>query len=443
MHLDSLSFIALFSYFIGSLPLSLLFSDQRRGKGLIRTLVINLLQGMLVVALAFLLIGTGMAMAIAGFFLFIGQRFSFWHGFSAEGSLVFMASGFWLLLSPSPLLMAMALALGLSLLFSFLFRKAVALSIIAVSLSFPFLVWWETGYDLFLLLAALSSLFLIYDVSPLLLKKGMTIRQLVLSGELPPGRKKRFLRRIRFILIALLLLSSLFFIGNRYLFRGFGLQVDFIRHGNPELKYIALTFDDGPDPEYTPAILDILAEYQIPATFFLVGDHVQQHPELARRLVEEGHEIGNHTQHHRNLYRLPAELIVEEVVRAEESIREAVGQEVNLFRPPRGLYDDNLLEILQERGYTLVLWSLSSQDWMEISPRSIQQRILRNIKGGDILLFHDSGSIIARHGGNRYNTIQALPGLLEELTERGYSLVTITELMIIDQLSRKRGEGEQ
>jgi peptidoglycan-N-acetylglucosamine deacetylase len=213
-----------------------------------------------------------------------------------------------------------------------------------------------------------------------------------------------------------------------------------IRRGNPELPYVAITFDDGPDPVYTPAILDILAEHQVRATFFLVGRHVELYPEIARRIVDEGHDIGNHTYTHRSLVPLPPERVYEEIVLTEQIIEDVTGRRPYLFRPPRGIYSQAVREIAVQRQYTLCLWSVSSQDWQEISTREVTSRILNHVCGGDILLFHDSGNLLSAQGGYRHQTVRALPAILDGLTEKGLTPVSMHELIAIKGLTHAEPE---
>ncbi|KKM09298.1 hypothetical protein SY88_19860 [Clostridiales bacterium PH28_bin88] len=240
---------------------------------------------------------------------------------------------------------------------------------------------------------------------------------------------------VRALFVCLVLAIVTLTLFNRYVYRGFGMQVDVLRRGTPDFKVVALTFDDGPDIRYTPQILDILKKYDAKATFFLVGKHVEEHPQIARRIVQEGHEVGNHTYSHYNMLKASPARQVEELTRAEAVIKNATGERTSLFRPPRGLYDANLQGPLHDRGYSLVLWSVTSGDWLEISSRDIVNNILKRAGPGDVLLFHDSGNLISGGGGNRLNTVQALPHLLEELKREGYTFVTMTQLMIISGLT--------
>jgi peptidoglycan/xylan/chitin deacetylase (PgdA/CDA1 family) len=251
-------------------------------------------------------------------------------------------------------------------------------------------------------------------------------------GVLSP-KLSRLIRRTAYVL-AIFLLVFIFFL-NRYVYRGFGMQVELFRKGPPEAKVVALTFDDGPDPRFTPAILKILEEQEVKATFFMVGKHAEKYPNLAFEVAAAGHEIGNHTYSHVNMLQAPLNRMITEIGNGEEAILNATGQRPYLFRPPRGLYDTKLIEETKERGYTVVLWSLSSNDWLEMRPSDITRTILKKVTPGDIVLFHDSGNLIRAEGGDRLPTVRSLENIIVELKKRGYDFVTVTELLILSGLS--------
>lgn len=260
-----------------------------------------------------------------------------------------------------------------------------------------------------------------------------------LIGYRPLTRRRLFrvrLRRAVRIGVYLTLIGSLLLLAyaNRYVYRGFGPPRDILRHGPSTFPVIALTFDDGPDAHYTPLVLDVLREKDVRATFFCVGRHVEENPELARRIVEEGHEIGNHSQSHRNMWRMPTDAVQTEIDLGEAAILAATGRVPVGFRPPRGLYNQAVLDWLAVKKQPLILWSLSSQDWAEMSSRTIVNRVVGNVGNGDILLFHDSGDLFGDVGGDRAGTIQALPVIIDELKQRGFLFVTITEMMILTGL---------
>ncbi len=191
-------------------------------------------------------------------------------------------------------------------------------------------------------------------------------------------------------------------------------------------KVLALTFDDGPDPVETPLILDILKQYGAKATFFAIGSKVRQHPEIAKREIEEGHEIANHTYNHRFLSSaaFTPEQIREEISRTQQSIFLATGQKANLFRPPGGMFNDRVLEEAKRERLQTVLWSWhqDTRDWARPGVGHIVRKVLRNARGGDIVLLHDyvSGSS---------QTAAALAIILPELHKQGYRFVTVSELM--------------
>ena len=194
-------------------------------------------------------------------------------------------------------------------------------------------------------------------------------------------------------------------------------------------KRIALTFDDGPSPQWTPRILDALKEAGVKATFFMVGHHVREYPQIARRVVEEGHTIGNHGYAHSVMfYYTPAE-IEEEIKYTEMVIKEATGVTTKYFRPPKAWLRKSIKNKVEDMGYKTVLWSLNSKDWVQFDHRLIVKILKRMVKSGDILLFHDSGNVFSREGGNRRQTVAAIPLLARVLVDKGFTFVTIDELL--------------
>ena len=194
-------------------------------------------------------------------------------------------------------------------------------------------------------------------------------------------------------------------------------------------KIVALTFDDGPSPVWTPKILEELKKADVKATFFMVGHHVQKYPDIARRVAREGHGIGNHGYAHSViLYYTPAE-IEEEIKYTEHVIREVTGETTTMFRPPKAWLRDSTKEKIRSMGYAVVLWSLNSKDWAGFPHRYIVRYLAARARGGDILLFHDSGNIFAREGGDRGQTVQAVALLIKTLKGKGFSFVTLEELM--------------
>ena len=198
---------------------------------------------------------------------------------------------------------------------------------------------------------------------------------------------------------------------------------------------IALTFDDGPDPANTPAILDILKRENVPATFFVIGKNGQEHPDLLRRIVNEGHEVGNHTFTHPNLGEIPARLTVLELNATQRLIESVTGRSTVLFRPP--YFGDAEADkpgevepaiVAQKLGYVLVGLRIDPSDWQpgttadQIVQRTISRAQATNPETrGQVVLLHDSG-------GDRRATVEALPRLIHELRDRGFKFVLVSDL---------------
>jgi len=194
-------------------------------------------------------------------------------------------------------------------------------------------------------------------------------------------------------------------------------------------KRIALTFDDGPSPEWTPKILDVLKKYKVKATFFMIGHHVQKYPQIAKRVVAEGHEVGNHGfAHSVVLYYKPAE-IEEEIKYTEYVIKEITGYTTKIFRPPKAWLSKTIKDKIKSMGYDVVLWSLNSKDWVMFNFKYIVKYIVSRVKNGDIVLFHDSGNVMSTEGGDRTQTVKSVGLLIKTLTEKGYEFVTTEELI--------------
>ncbi|UYZ15267.1 polysaccharide deacetylase family protein [Brevibacillus sp. WF146] len=191
-------------------------------------------------------------------------------------------------------------------------------------------------------------------------------------------------------------------------------------------KVIALTFDDGPDPVYTPQILDLLRRYHAKATFFVVGQRVMNHPEITRRIVAEGHEVGNHTFNHANLMRLRPEQIRHQIEKTSGLIHAATGKHSELFRPPGGYYNETIVHCVRKTGHLTVMWSWhqDTRDWSNPGTDKIVNKVLNNARGGDIVIMHD-------YGGNRSQTVTAVARILPELAKRGYRFVNVSQLVSI------------
>jgi peptidoglycan/xylan/chitin deacetylase (PgdA/CDA1 family) len=196
------------------------------------------------------------------------------------------------------------------------------------------------------------------------------------------------------------------------------LNGDLLVHGNPTLKEVALTFDDGPYGETTEEILSILAEEGVQATFFVVGRHVEQRPELVRKIMASGHEVGNHTYSHPRLTEITSEQAREELVKCEQAVFDATGAHMNLMRPPGMKFDDGLLRLNQELGYTTIHWNAVAGDYVPVEPETIVKRILWQAQPGSVILLHDTPF-----------TAAALRLLVQRLKQDGYRFVTVTQML--------------
>jgi peptidoglycan/xylan/chitin deacetylase (PgdA/CDA1 family) len=185
---------------------------------------------------------------------------------------------------------------------------------------------------------------------------------------------------------------------------------------------IALSFDDGPHPRLTPVILEILEEYGIKATFFMVGENVGYYPAAARAVVEAGHEIGNHTFSHRKFGRMDRTDMEREIVSCEEAIAALTERPVRFIRPPEGEMSETVRRVAGELRYRVILWDVDTRDWAHTPPDEISRHILDTVQAGDIILMHD-------FIGYDSPTPEALRRVIPALLERGYRFVTVGELV--------------
>jgi peptidoglycan/xylan/chitin deacetylase (PgdA/CDA1 family) len=187
---------------------------------------------------------------------------------------------------------------------------------------------------------------------------------------------------------------------------------------------VALTFDDGPHPQGTPAVLDTLRENGATATFFLAGEQVAKRPSLAAEIVAAGHRVELHCHRHRNLLRLGVSQFLEDAERARAVIEEASGQAIADYRPPYGIFSAATLRAVHRRGWRPVLWSRWGRDWTRrATAESITRRSSAGIRAGDIVLLHDADYYSAR--GSWVRTAAALPLILAELESRGLKAVSL------------------
>jgi peptidoglycan/xylan/chitin deacetylase (PgdA/CDA1 family) len=187
----------------------------------------------------------------------------------------------------------------------------------------------------------------------------------------------------------------------------------------------ALTFDDGPSPRTTPRVLDLLAEHDARATFFVLGRHVRRHPEIVRRAASEGHEIGLHGEGHLPLPLLPRRVVERHLASASHLVAEITGRAPRVYRPPFGILTPALARILRELGYLPVLGDVYPEDPRRPGVERIVRRVLPRLTGGSILILHDASAL---GDFDRGQTIAAVDAILGEATRRGLAATTVGEL---------------
>jgi len=203
------------------------------------------------------------------------------------------------------------------------------------------------------------------------------------------------------------------YIGVPYLLTQLG-NVGLVRRGRGANFKVAVTFDDGPDPRTTPRVLDALREAGVHATFFMLASEARAHPELARRVAEEGHEIAVHGDRHRHAWTRPPWEIGRDLRLAADTVRRVTGADVRYFRPPHGAYTLATLLALRGSGLTGAHWTVESHDWHpDHTPQDVTERVLQHLSPGGVIVLHDAGP-----GGAR--TAEALPDLLRALEAHGY-----------------------
>jgi len=197
-----------------------------------------------------------------------------------------------------------------------------------------------------------------------------------------------------------------------------GLKPEFTRVNCAVAKCVALTFDDGPAQE-TELLLRILDRHGVRATFFVVGGMVQENPEILRKEVMAGHEIGNHSWSHVDLAALSAEAAHRELARTQEIVKAHTGREMTLMRPPYGSTSERVASVTAKLGLAQVMWAVDPLDWKDRSAGLVRRRVLSQTGNGDIVLLHDI----------HMSSIEAVPSILKDLAGRGYRFVTVSELL--------------
>jgi len=191
---------------------------------------------------------------------------------------------------------------------------------------------------------------------------------------------------------------------------------------------IALTFDDGPDNKYTPQILDVLESFNVPATFFIIGDRVNNNPDVVKRMVRDGHTIANHTWSHANLTKINEERFVKEVSETETILAKTTGLNTALLRPPYGAASIEVMNRLKNMNYKVIHWSVDSLDWIDMDFNKILINTLPAVRNNSILLFHSAG-------GKNHDlsaTVAVLPDVIKTLRMNDYTFVKLEDLLKIN-----------
>ncbi|MCE5168838.1 polysaccharide deacetylase family protein [Paenibacillus profundus] len=199
----------------------------------------------------------------------------------------------------------------------------------------------------------------------------------------------------------------------------------FLLQGPSDRKCISLTFDDVPDNHFTPQVLDVLNQYGVKATFFVVGNRAEKYPEIVQRMVNEGHVIGNHSYDHANLPKLSDESFRHQVTRTEDIVRGITGQQMRYIRPPYGNISEEQIKWLASQDMLIVNWNVDSLDWKGLTPEQIEANVMSHLTSGAIVLQHAAGG----EGGDLSGTVKALPLIIEQLNQQGIKMVTLPELL--------------
>ncbi|MCF6092998.1 polysaccharide deacetylase family protein [Microaerobacter geothermalis] len=199
----------------------------------------------------------------------------------------------------------------------------------------------------------------------------------------------------------------------------------FVLSGPSHVRRVALTFDDGPDLQFTPQILDVLKKHNVKATFFIVGNRAKAHPEIVKRIVREGHAIGNHTWNHANLPKLPIESVRNQIIQTDNTLKNIIGYKPKLFRAPYGAMTEETVQMLGKMGYTAVGWTVDSLDWKGLSKEAVSDNVLSNIFPGAIILQHSAGG----KGEDLSGTVKALSEIIHKLKNDRVEFYTVPDLL--------------
>lgn len=192
----------------------------------------------------------------------------------------------------------------------------------------------------------------------------------------------------------------------------------FIRQASKDVKKVAITFDDGPH-FLTGKYIDILQTYDIMATFFLIGIQVEKYPNEAKKIIDEGYEIGSHSYNHKQLSKMSADSIENDFQKSLATIISIAKTDIRFFRPPFGDFNDTVIQTAKNHNLVTILWCVDPRDWQKDNPEQIAQHVIENAENGAIILLHEG----------RESTLKALPQIIEGLWEKGFEIVSLSELL--------------
>lgn len=199
----------------------------------------------------------------------------------------------------------------------------------------------------------------------------------------------------------------------------------FLLNGPSSKREVALTFDDAPDERFTPQVLDVLKSEGVKATFFVVGNRVEAYPEIVKRMIDEGHVVGNHSYSHANLPKLSDADFRDQIMRTDQVIQSISGYNPTFIRPPYGNISENQILWLASQHKVIVNWNVDSLDWKGLNAEQVKTNVLAHVHPGSIVLQHAAGGI----GEDLSGSVQALPDIIKTLRNDGVKLVTVPELL--------------
>lgn len=246
-------------------------------------------------------------------------------------------------------------------------------------------------------------------------------------------KKHKALSVIALILSFVTLIVTLSTTGAYQVFYGKPLKKLPIYYVKTQSKQIAITFDCAWGTDYTDSLLETMQKEDIRCTFFMVEFWAEKHPEYVKKIFEAGHEIGTHSATHPYMSKLNKDAIIKELTTSANAIERITGKKPEVFRPPYGDYNDLLIDTAKQLGFYTIQWDVDSLDWKDLSASEITSRVLKRVKKGSIVLFHNQG----------LHTAEALPSIITALKSQGYKFVSIGELIYRDNYTMLSDGGQQ